>query len=350
MKITYLLVILLLLVPIVLAEENQTNATQSNQTVVAPVCSDIQCDAACVKCSDGKCHETTFICREKLRINKVFPTSIDLGTTDINVLLENYGTVDLTNVHVEVKGDGISTTDSQTLDKLEIGKEDYAGITVNATKTGDIELLVGYFTNDIELDSKDTISLTVKKLQVAQYNQTELEDELNKSKQDYLDLEKEYQDKQSNGYLVDIVSNDMNDLDSAIKDARDALLEGDYKKADLNIKKAQGLSSDIKTQLNSTQKKQTSFSDQLKSYLIYAGSIAAAIISIITAWKLTRTHVINKDNLKGLHNRGKESISVLKNVIKKEETIIKKEEAKKSKKKKKEDKEEKKIPEEDSEE
>ena len=109
MKITYLLVILLLLVPIVLAQDD-------NATVV--VCTDAQCDASCVKCSDNKCHESGFICRGRVSLDDLFPAEIDLGESELTVLLRNTGNVDLKDVRAEVKGDGITLLDAESIPEL----------------------------------------------------------------------------------------------------------------------------------------------------------------------------------------------------------------------------------------
>src|SRR3989339_304988 len=84
----------------------------TNETVIAPaiVCNETQCDNTCVVCSDQKCHAPDFKCVESAVIEKFLPTSVGIGTNQINIVVRNTGNVDLSNIYVELTGDGITTT------------------------------------------------------------------------------------------------------------------------------------------------------------------------------------------------------------------------------------------------
>ncbi|MDD5651041.1 MAG: hypothetical protein PHF86_11600 [Candidatus Nanoarchaeia archaeon] len=282
---------------------------------VAPaVCSESQCDATCVKCSDNSCHDTGFVCREELEVESISPESIELGKSQLNILVRNTGNVDLSNIYAEVTGDGIIMVDNVKIDRLVSNDKDYAFVTITASKPGDIDLVIKLYSNDGNLKKKDTEQIKVvgaveNKSEVV-YNKTLLNDNLNKLKEIYKTLDADYQNKINNGYPVENVYDNIKETNNYLKNAQVALLSDNLKDVDVNLKIAEENLNDIKTELDNAKKKQQTFMEKVKSNLLYISSLAAAVITLLTAYKLITNH-INKDKLKDLSQKIKDKSNVL---------------------------------------
>ena len=261
--------------------------------VSTPICNETLCDNSCIICSDQKCHPPDFMCIESVAIEKFFPNSMVIGANQINILLRNKGHVDLHNIYAELSGDGITTTDKIPLDKLAAGEKDYTFTKITASKSGVIDLVIKLFIND-SLKEKKVEQLTVieeKKPEAkAEENISMISSQIENLKETYKELEEDYQNKKLADYPVDIVYDNLKEASTYIKDAKISLLEGNYKNSKNNIDLAQESLSSIEEELKNAKKKEVSSFDKLRNKLVIFGSMAAAIISILTAWGLIRSH------------------------------------------------------------
>lgn len=291
-----------------------TNAKQSQKqddSIVAeipeeaPICSPTKCESKCVKCSDNKCHEPSFVCREQLSIDKIAPKEIDLGQNQINILVKNTGNVDISQISAELSGDGILTTSAIPIQKLVAGDKDYVFIKINTSKSGVIDLVIKIIIDDLVRD-KFVDQLTVFEAKNSQptetYNASALNDQLASLRQTYRTLESNYQEKKAVGYPVDIVYDKLKEVYAILSDAQSKLLSENYKQVQVSINLIQNNMQDIDYQLKNAKQPELTFSDKLKSNLLFFGSIAAAIVSIFTAYKLVQNS-IDKEKLKELHRR-----------------------------------------------
>lgn len=299
--VNFALIFLVLASVMVFAQETpaETPADVPNETV-APVeptltCSQNQCDKGCVKCSDRVCHEPGFECVEKITLDKMFPSELEIGTTQINLLIRNTGTVDLKEIFAEITGDGISTVERISIPKLPAGEKDYAFTKINVEKSGLIDVVIKVYV-DGELKGKLVDSFEVAKPISTEpvVNVTMLGEEISRLKQKYNLLESLYQQKKNDGYPVDLTYDKLKQASDYVTSGQGALVEGDYKKVQASIVVLQSLLPDIETQLNSAVKQEESFGEKIKDNLLFFGSIAAAIISIITALTLVKSHVANE--------------------------------------------------------
>lgn len=306
------LLVLLMLASVFAANSTNTTAPQQNTTsnvTQAPQvsCSSVKCDKSCVKCSDKQCHLPGFSCTEEISLEKYFPTTVNTGVTQLNIVLNNTGTVNLENIYAIVTGDGIETLDKIPLEKLNAGGRDYVFAKINSTKPGIIDIVIKLYVGDV-IKNKfvDQITVIAPKVVVEnnteKINVTEITKNLEMQKQRYNQIEQIYQDKKQQGYPVDIIYDKLKESYGYLTDAQSNLLQGDFKKVNVDLGIISSGLDDIQTQLSNSKKAQQSFSDQLKSNLLLYGSIAAAIISIFTAYKMVHSSV-DKEKIKELHQR-----------------------------------------------
>ncbi|MBS3163561.1 hypothetical protein J4427_02620 [Candidatus Woesearchaeota archaeon] len=293
----YFLMIITLLVLLsmsVLAEEG-----------ISITCSQEQCDAGCSVCRDNNCHDQGFTCTEDLKVESISPDEIKIGERQLNIIVVNNGNVDLEDVYAEVSGDGISMIDNTPIDKLVSKDRDYAFVQIEAKTAGNIDLIVKLYSNG-NLIKKDIEQISVlaeeAENKTETFNKTELENKLKGLQSKYITLEESYQTKKEEGYNLEIVSSNIMGVDTYLKDARFYLLDGDLKKAYVNLAIVEESLNEIEQGLDKAKKTERTWVDSIKENLFYISSIAAAFVSILTAYKLT-SHHINKKRLLEIHQK-----------------------------------------------
>jgi len=283
------------------AQENQTN-----ETVPQIICSQNQCDSECVKCSDKQCHESKFRCVEELTIDKFFPNEVPLGETQINIVLKNTGNVNLDDIYATITGNGIETVDKIPLSELKTGDKDYVFAKINATKSGLMDIVIKlYVAGNVKHKYVDQIKVLEPIVQIEQkeeFNATELSSILNLLKQKNKQLEQLYQEKQVQGFPVDIAFDKLRQTSTFITDTESSFFGGDYKRVKANLEVLNNSLADIEEQLNSLKKQEETFKDRLKNNLLFYGSLAAALVSIFTAYKLIQGSIDRKKLLE-LHQK-----------------------------------------------
>lgn len=248
-------------------------------------CSEDRCDDDCVICQDNRCHAPGFTCFEQLSIEKISPSSIGIGIAQMNILLRNTGTVDLKDIYAELSGDGITTLENVHIDRLSSGDKDYAFVKIDATKSGNVDLVIKlYIENKLRDKKVGQLSVLEEKKEIVQENITGLSVLLDQLKARYLTFEQEYQEKSVQGYSLNLVYDQLKETRGYIANAQSNLLDGDYKKAEANIILAKDGLDIIEVQLKNAKKKEKTFADKVRENLIYIGSAAAAIVSMFAAY------------------------------------------------------------------
>jgi len=248
-------------------------------------CNENKCDDECVVCKDKKCHDPGFQCTEKVEISRIFPSSASVGITQMNILIKNTGTVDVGEVYAEMSGDGITTNKKMPIQSLAVGDKDYTFTEINATKPGNIDLVIKLYVNGV-LKQKAVGQLAVigEEKPVEQANVTGMNIRIDELKDKYMALEQEYQDKSLAGYQLGTIYDQLKEARGYIANAQSNLLEGEYKKAEANLEIAKENIDLIETQLKNPKKKQKTFMDKFRENILYIGSTAAAIVSIFAAY------------------------------------------------------------------
>lgn len=306
MKGTTLFIFTLLISVVLVDAQNATNQTQQNQTPQI-MCTQSQCDSECVKCSDKSCHEPGFRCVEELTLEKFFPTTVQYGVNQINIVLDNTGNVKLDDISAAISGDGITTLEQIPLERINVGDRDYVFAKINATKTGTIDIVIKvYVAGNVKHKFAEQITVLEPAKQVQntteQINVTKLTSTLDQLRQRYKTTEQEYQNKKSEGFDVDIVYDKLRSAYGGIADTQSALFEGNYNKVKASIEIINDSLNDVDDQLKSATKIQETLSDKIRNNLLLIGSLAAALVSIFTAYKLVQEK-INREKILELHQR-----------------------------------------------
>ena len=131
-------------------------------------------------------------------------------------------------------------------------------------------------------------------------NATEISERIDKQKEKYIELEQEYQNKKLQNYYVDMVYDKLKETKDSMKEVENLMLDKEYKKADYLLNTIDESFVQIESELDSARG--MTFGDKLKQNMLLFGSIAAAVVSIVTAYSLIKRSV-NKDKMKDLHDR-----------------------------------------------
>ena len=301
-------------------------------------CNEKKCDRECSVCPDRRCHEPGFECKESVTIEKIFPNTADIGITQLKCLLRNTGTVDHSDIYTEISGDGISTTDVTPIASLVSGDKDYVFLKMNATKAGNIDLVIKLYMNGVLRDKTvGQITIIGNRPQVTAadegINVSQLSARLNAQKARYNDIEQQYESKKAEGYVVDLLYDKIKETNDYINTAQNYMIDGDYKKAKANIEIAEESLNEISIRLENAKKQQKAFSDTVRNNILYIGSIAAAVVSVFSAYGLFKSH-INKQKIEELSKKIK--LTKEKQELEEDKSRSKKRSSKKKKSKKKE--------------
>ena len=303
----------LVMVNVLSPEDGAGNDILSNQSDIeleGVICGAVQCDKECTICSDKKCHEPSFECIESLNIDNIFPQSVGIGVSQINLLIRNSGNVDFNDLYATISGDGVYTAEMIPIKQLVAGDKDYTFIKINSTTAGNK-------TTIIQLNVGNRVyKATIWNLEIQgaeeKVNVTELLSELDKLKEQQIVLEEAYQNKSAEGYTVDIIYDQLKDSREYLSNAQSYLVEENYAKAAASLKVAKENLDDIDRQLKNVRKKKETLKDKIRSNVIYIGSTAAAIVSMFAAYGLIRNAVakqklVHKERLLRLRERMKRS-------------------------------------------
>lgn len=329
-KFSIIFLVLILSISFVLAEET----LPTNETEKLTICNETQCDEACVQCDNNICHKEGYECKEDLSIEKISPEKIQLGLNQINILLKNMGEQDLANVYAKLSGNGIETQEEIPIDNLPVGQKDYTFVKIDASKSGSIDLVVKLYVDDelLKQDIKSIYVVEEEKQPTETFNITGLSDALTKLKEDYKILEKDYQTKKLAGIPVDVYKTDLDGANNNLKNAQIAFYQEDYKNAKINLDLASEAITNLKEELSGAKAQEKTLGQKIKDNLMYVAGIAAAFVSILTAYRLSSNY-INKKKIMELHQKGKDKLLTFKQKVELNE-IHTKARKKKAKKKK----------------
>ncbi len=302
--------ILLLSAALVYGQENTTTNNATDNIAALPeepnlVCQKDQCSNGCVKCGDKVCHDPGFQCIEEITLDKFFPNEVTTGETQLNIVLKNTGTVNLDDIYAIISGDGIAMLDKIPLEKLNVGGRDYVFAKINASKPGNIDVVIKiYVAGNVKFKYVDQLVVAepLKSAPAEVINTAQLNSDFEQLKQKYRTLEQVYHDKKTQGYPVDLIYDNLRAVFNHITETQSFLLQGDYKKAQTGLGVISANLDDIKEQLSSVQKEKETLRDKFKNNLLFFGSLAAALVSIFTAYKLIQGS-IDKKKILELHKK-----------------------------------------------
>jgi hypothetical protein len=319
-----------LLLPLIFAEENQTNATvpeslldlsntteenitettleETNTTTESNVSTDLnatgtitctasQCDEGCTQCSDGSCHAPDESCTEAVVIEKVTPTAINKGEEQLNIVVRNTGNVVLQNIEAQVTGYGITTQETISIETLLAGEKDYTFTKIIAEQSGEIDLVVKIYVNgslllqDIAQLSvlEDAVMEVVEELNT--FNKTAAAQQLNETRTLFNTVEKQYYEKEKQDYLVYGIDDDLDDVKEYLRLAQVALIEEEKKEFEKNLLAAKSALETIEADITGAEKEEKTILELLSENLALVGSLLGVLISAITVWSMTKVHL-----------------------------------------------------------
>ncbi len=266
-------------------------------------CNTTLCNTSCIHCSDNACHEPSFVCTEELAIEKILPTTMLLGVGQVNILVRNTGNVALSMIQAHITGDGITTLERIPIEKLAAGDKDYTFVKINATKDGEVDIVLKLYINKtLQKKSIEQLTITKEEKAVTEVPKTDVEQltqQLEVLKEKYRDLEQEYQNKKMEDYPVDTVYDKLKSVHNYLVEAQSTFFEEDYRKTKTSLRIVEEDLGTIEELLKSAKKKEVPFADKMRNNATLIGAIAAAIVSSFTVFGLIKSHT-NKQKLEGL--------------------------------------------------
>ncbi len=276
-------------------EINETEITQTENATITLVCSQTQCDAGCIICSDASCHEPEEQCIEALVVEKVTPNTIKAGEQQLNILIRNTGTVELFNIEAEISGYAVTTVETLSIEALPSEEKDYTFTKVLAESAGVYDIIVKVYANKTLL-TQEIVSITITKEEqqeeeVVLFNQTAALAELNETRVEYNALELLYYEKEKQEYLVFGIDKDLIVIKEYLRQAQVAVIEQDEKEFQKNLVAAQTTIEAVAAELESAQKEDKTFMEILSENLALIGSLFGVLISGVTVWSMTKVHL-----------------------------------------------------------
>lgn len=218
-------------------------------------------------------------------VDKVVPTTLSMGTNQVNVLLRNTFGEELTSITVEITGSGIKTLSALPIAKLAANDKDYVFVTVQASEAGPKDVIIKVTANTAsEVFTLNYISqLTVsapeeKKLTL---NATLLASQLADIKSTINGYENQYLDKKAQGYLVSEVYDSIKQVKDNLQQAQLALTENRLEDTQKSLSLAKLGLDDVKNGLANARTEQKSLVDKIKDNAVLITTVAAAIAVIV---------------------------------------------------------------------
>jgi len=235
-------------------------------------------------------------------IKNFFPKSANIGDVQLNINVQNIGDQELTNIAAFVSGNGFSSYDVVPIDSLKSQEKSYILISGNFKKSGEINLTIK-INQEIFYQSVNVSDVAASaSAQANQQLAANVTSMLAALKQNYSDLETNFQSKKDLGYDVAGVS--LADLKILIRDAQSNILSGNYEQANIKIDLAKDEYSTQFEKLESVKK--ISITQKLKDNAVLFSTIAGAIIMFFTLYELLKKKKEDiKQKIKSIHVKDK---------------------------------------------
>ncbi len=281
-------------------DENNTKQnvtiTEENQ-IISLICSADQCDTGCNICNDGSCHIPEESCKETVEIEKITPIIFNKGEEQLNIVLRNTGNVILRDLEAQVSGYGITTQEILPIETLPVGEKDYTFTKIFIEQSGAIDIVVKIYETQTLL-TQEIFQITVEedviveeKKEESLFNESVSVQQLNETRTTYNILEKEYYEKEKEGYILYGIDEDLDNIKEYLRVAQVAIIEEDQKEFEKNILAARSSMETIATALNTAEKQKKTIAEFLSGNLTIIGSILGVLISAITVWSMTKVHL-----------------------------------------------------------
>jgi len=279
----YLFIVLLLFAQIALAEnatENQNNTNYFADNTTQNITGLVDNLSGEAKENITEKHE-----KENLSLLEVFPKELSIGKAQLNLLVRNTGNNELKNLGAFISGTGILVSNIKPIDELKPREEKYILVWIEARESGAIsltirildkifyeEIIIQGQENEKNKDSTAEISKLVEEL--ADYNK------------DYEAVERDYENKKRDSYIIEDIS--LEDAKAYLRKAQAGAAIGDLESTKANIALLKAELEDVKNRLDRAVKETKSLKDNVKENAIWISTILGSIITSFTAYELLK--------------------------------------------------------------
>ncbi len=264
-KIKVFTIVLLLILPIVIAQENETNQTEEQLTFV------------------------------RFRILGIIPDSIYLGDAQINIQVQNTGNTEAKDVYAIISGEGISTYEIIPIDELQPFTKNYIIAKINAKKAGIIALKIKVG------DQTQAVNLTVIDPNAGkEKNEDEIKTEFEEQKKElneimgqhyaiYNKYADQYEQRKRLGFIVENV--DIQTAKQYLLATQSAIARDDLKGTEAALVVVETELEEIKKELEQTYLPKRTWKDKFKENIPLIASIVAIIVGFITLYEILKKKV-----------------------------------------------------------
>jgi hypothetical protein len=243
----------------------------------------------------------------ELVLEKILPSTITAGQSQINVFLTNNGTEAISYFNISLIGGGIDTVSAESSDKIEAGRMAIIPINIQVDGSGQKEIIVkvNWKSNKNVYSSIYSYKLNILPAEEKgkPVNSTEIIERFNSDREKLRAYEAQYQQKKSEGYLVSEVYDSIKGAKNYVATIQLLIEEGKFSDAKMNLALLELSLDDINNGIQSALKTKQTFTDKLKNNALLISSVIAAIVAIFGLYER------QKIKMKALKDKMKEKLA-----------------------------------------
>lgn len=241
---------------------------------------------------------------------KSLPGDVHIGDSQLNLLIQNSGNQNLTNLNAIITGDGLSVYTQEPIKMLAPGDSKWILAWINTKKSGRIPLEVKVIDKEfrINLNVIDTeANIQAKKTQaevVARRRKaSEIQGEISNLSDVYEAFQRDYSVKDSKNYVLAGI--DLSDAKRYLRTAQEGLAKDDLEEASANVVLLNTELNDIRGKLMAAQPKPRTWIDILRENLPYISALVGALVGGIAVYEKVKTKSQELKASGGLFGRNK---------------------------------------------
>ena len=294
-------------------EENTTLINSTNTTIEEAALTDTSYQESTMNETFSEQNETNITnIREEnataseviqaIALEKITPIQMRVGEEQLNIVVKNTGTVPLYSVEAQVSGYGITTKETLPIEFLPINEKDYTFTKIIIENPGTIDIVIKIYANGTllsqEISAVTVINSEEEKIVETSVNEitmnvTIASEELNKTRALYNEVEKKYYEKEKEEYIVYGIKEDLFEIKEYLREAQVAIIEQSQKEFEINNLAAKTNLETIISNLEHAEKAKKTFTEIVSENLALIGSLLGVLISAVTVWSITKSHLKN---------------------------------------------------------
>ncbi len=232
--------------------------------------------------------------QENISLLKVFPDFIKLGDAQINLQIENAGNTTFKNLEAVVTAAGFSTYEINTIDTLQQKEKGYFIVSGEFKKTGNLPLKIKIkdfiFYSNITVYDPFYVAIDIEKEKQKEEEKKKKLDELQSKiallQTNFSQLEQQFDQKKNNDFDVSSIS--LQDLKTYIRNTQASLAVQDEKESNVNYVLAENEFAYQKGKIESAQEIKKSFKQTMIDNAILISTIVGGLVALITLVEILR--------------------------------------------------------------